>query len=328
MTAVGPSDSAGAEFLHRTIGDTALANAGAALPILLPPWDQLAWVPGWAIWLGHPPVPPDLPILPIAEEFVWGEPLVALATATMVSLDYAVRRSRLSSTGVADVLQREAPVAVIVPGDVHPNLLSAINDVEQIGIPVLRDAENLPALLASLPSFAARQSAHASNVRGPHDPALSFQMLEVAHHIGGNPLSSFVLHHEGERDGVSVIGDLSARFGLEVGILDPTVGLEETAELEAMVATYPDFLDGVTSQVEGHSLQVSWAAAHEPNVHDLGEVIRAWLKALYGLRLVDVRIAFAPPQGRSALLTDMRARAAAFKELRANAGPHPQPHVD
>ncbi|MDP9472748.1 MAG: hypothetical protein M3Q71_19135 [Chloroflexota bacterium] len=317
MTDIGPSGSAAADFLHSALGDAALASAGAALPAVPVPWDLLARVPGWAVWLGHPPVPPDLPILPVAEEFVWGDPLVALATATIVSVDYAVRRARVYFTDIADLLRREAPVVVIVPGDVHPSLLQAIDDAERVGLPIVRGVGNVPAVLASLPSFAARQAAHAGGVKRPHDPALSLQTIEVAGRIGGNPLSSFVLHHEGERDGVSVIGDFSARFGVEVGVMSPAVGLEETANLEAMAATYPSFQDGVTSRIEGHSLEVSWANGYEPNARDLGEVIRAWLKALHGLRLVDVRIAFAPPQGRSALLTDMRARAAAFKAIRS-----------
>ncbi len=315
MTKISASGATGAELLRDTFGeDAALARAGATFPAVPIPWEQLSSVSGWAVWLGHPPVPSYLPILPVAAELIWDDPLVALAAAAAVSLDYAVRRGAMNSIATANLLRHEAPTAVIVPGDVHPNLLSAIDQVKQLGIPVVPGADTL----ASIPSFAARAAAHGSRVSVPHDPALSFQTIEVSDRIGGNPLSSFVLHHEGERDGVTVIGDMSARLGVEIGVLDPKIGLEETAGLEAIASTYPSFLDGVTSRIEGHSLRVAWASGYEPRPQDLGEVIRAWLKALQGLHLVDVRIAFAPPQGRSAFLTDMRARASAFKEFRSN----------
>lgn len=315
MTKISAPGATGAELLRDTFGeDAALARAGAAFPAVSIPWEQLASVSGWAVWLGHPPVPSGLPILPVAAELIWDDPLVALAAATAVSLDYAVRRGAASSIATANLLRHEAPTAVIVPGEVHPSLLSAIDQVKQLGIPVVPGADTL----TSIPSFAARAATHGSPVSVPHDPALSFQTIEVSDRIGGNPLSSFVLHHEGERDSVTVIGDLSARLGVEIGVLDPNIGLEETAGLEAIALTYPSFLDGVTSRIEGHSLEVAWASGYEPRPQDLGEVIRAWLKALQSLRLVDVRIAFAPPQGRSAFLTDMRARASAFKEFRSN----------
>ncbi len=317
VTEIAAPGSTGAQLLRNALGDAALARAGAALPAIAVPWDRLASVLGWVVWLGHPPVPAGLPILPAPEELVWGDPLVALATAAAVSLDYASRRAEVGPLDMASMLRHEAPVAVIVPGDVHPTLAGAIAEAEQLGIPIVRDAAATVDILTAIPSFAARQVAHDGNVSRRHDPALSFQTIEAATRIGGNPLSSFVLHHEGERDGVSVIGNLSARFGVEIGVLDPAVGLEETAVLEAMAATYPSFLDGLTSRIEGHSLEVAWGSGDEPTAQDLGEVIRSWLKALHGLRLVDVRIAFAPLQGRSALLTDMRARAAAYKELRS-----------
>ena len=315
------SAGAGVEFLRTALGDTALTRAGAALPPVQVPWSGLAQVPGWVVWLGHPPVPADLSILPVPAELIWDDPLVALTTTAVVSIDYALHRSRATSENWAEVLRREAPVAVVVPGDVHPNLVSAIAAADRIGIPIIRGAADLPAALASLPSFAARRGAHSSPVSRPHDPALSFQTVDVAGSIGGNSLSSFVLHHEGERDEVTVIGDLSTRFAVEIGVYDTSVGLQETMDLEVMAATYPSFFNGVSSRIEGHSLAVSWAEDCEPSPTDLGEVIRAWLKALAGMSVVDVRIAFAPPQGRSALLTDMRARAAAFKELRLTAAP-------
>lgn len=318
MTAIDAPTSTGADLLRQFLRDAALAEAGAALPVIPAPWERLARHNGWAVWLGHPPVPDDLELLPAAPELLWDDPFVALATATTVSLDYAERRGADSLASVADRLAREAPVAVVVPGDVQAALGSLIGEAEQLGIPIVRGSVDIRKRLAEIPSFAARSAAHGSLVSRSHDPSLSFQTVDAVDRIGGNPLSSFVLHHEGEQDGVSVIGERSARWGVEVGVQGHGVGLAETAALEAVVATYPSFLDGVTSRIEGHSLELAWSDDSEFTPQDVGEVIRIWLKALNGVDLVDVRIAFAPPQGRSALLTDMRARAAAFKEFRAS----------
>ena len=305
------------ELVARTMGDGS-PLAVAAPPLFDPPWDDLAKRSGWVFWCGHPPVPPlgDAAPLPAPPELLWDDPMTGLATATAIALDYATRRGAADRAAIQQVLRREGPLAVVVPGEVHESLLSALQEIAALGIPLIFGLDDLLPALAALPVFAARSTAHAAAVSRRHDPALSFQSITAVDHLGGNPLSSFVLHAEGERDGVTVIGAPSVRVGLEIGVRGPGIDLERTVALERAAASYPGFLDGVSSRLEGHSLEIEWAAAAEPSPSDLGETLRAWLMALDGADLVDVRLVFAPPVGRSAVLTEMRARAAAFKEYR------------
>lgn len=294
----------------------ALVQASAAAAPFAPPFQRLASDPGWVLWLGHPPVPDGIPLLPAPPELLWNDPVMALATAAGVSVAYAHHRREAPGDIVA-LLEREGPVAVVAPAEIHSSVKAALSEIGSLGIPILYGAEDLAQRLDGVPSFQARRRGHDAAISRLHDPALAGQVIEAVDQIGGNPLSSFVVHAEGERDGVTVIGTFGPRVAIEVGVKDASIDAAGTVALERDVASFPGFLDGVVSRTEGHSLVIGWQEGGQPSAHDLGEVIRAWLKALYQVRLVDVRIAFAPPKGRSALLTDMRARASAYTAYRA-----------
>ncbi|HEY8446545.1 MAG TPA: hypothetical protein VIL01_05505 [Thermomicrobiales bacterium] len=310
----------GEELLVAALGEeSALAQAAAAVEPFIVPYDQLARVDGWVIWCGHPPAAPGLPLLPAPEHIIWGEPAAALAAAALVSADYAARRGARDAMATRSLLAREGPIAVVVPEPVHPQLQPTLDELRSLGVPIIEQPSDALAAIAAIPAFAMRRTAHAAPVGRLHDPALGFQQVIMDVRIGGNPLSSFVVHHEGERDGVQVIGTLSPRAGIEVGLRGAGITLERTEEIEREAAHIPSFLDGVTSRVAGHSLEIGWRHGNEPTPEQIGEVFRAWLKALHGADLVDVRLAFAPPRGRSALLTEMRARAKAYRQVRVAA---------
>ena len=307
-----------------------LAASADALSSFAVPYERLALADGWVVWLGHPPIPDGLPLLPVPDHLLWDDPTLAVLAAAVTALDYAESRGASSPESVRSLLAMEGPVALLIPDQVDDALLPMVNAAAALGLPVVRGPfpTELHPMLRAVPGFAARTAAHATPVGRPHDPALTFQPVTVVDRLGGNSLSSFVLHHEGERDGVSIVGEPSARVGIEVGVLGPGVDLAATAALERAAATFPSFLGGVTSAIVDHSLEIGWADGMAPSPTALGEVIRAWLKALHGVSLVDVRIAFAPPHGRSARLTDMRARAAEYKAIRTTAaedtvGPNP-----
>lgn len=301
--------------------DGALAAGVSALPPFRPPWADLARRSGWVVWLGLPPVP-GLGVahpLPVPPELVWDEPTAALAATAAVALGYARRRGATDRAGVDALLRREGPVAVVVPAEVHPSLRLALAEIEGLGVPLLLGAAAVAERLAALPAFAARAEGHAAPIARVHDPALAFGEIEVVGRMGGDPLSSYVLHPEGERDGVRVTGEPNGRVAVEVGVRGAGFGLAESAALQALAATYPGFLDGVESEEDerGHGLVIGWADGRRPEGTEVGDAIRAWLRALDGVERVDVRLVFAPATGRSARLTEMRARAAAFKDYRA-----------
>ncbi len=311
-----------------------LADAVAALPPFAPPWPALAGQSGWLLWLALPPVPRlgAARTLPVAPELVWEEPSRALAVAAAVALAYARRRGASERAGIDAILRREGPVAIAVPEEVDPSLRGALAEVEGLGVPLLFGPEQVAERLAMVPAFQARALGHAAPIARPHDPALAWQAIQAVEQMGGDALSSYVLHHEGETDGVRTTGDPSGRFAVEVGVRGEGVGLAESAALEASAAAYPGFLDGVTSREDerGHGLVIGWAAGRRPAGDEVGEAIRAWLRGLDGVELVDVRLVFAPETGRSARLTEMRARANAFKQHRAAAlrgEPPPGPAV-
>jgi len=292
------------------------AAALAASPPFGVPWDRLASVDGWAVWLGHPPVPDGLTPPPVPPSLLWDDPATAIAVAAEIACRYALRRGAAAPPEAKTLLGRESPIAVVVSDEVHPSLDAPLAMVAALGVPVLEGEPDPPAALAALAPFAARRAGHAVGLGRPHDPALAAQSVSPVDTMGGNPLSSFVLHAEAERDGISVVGEPSSRLGVEVGVTAPGVGIAETAALEAAASEMPAFLDGVSCRIEGHSLAIGWDERGRPSPEAIGGALRAWLKALRGMEAVDVRIAFAPPQGRSALLVDMRARAAAYRELR------------
>jgi hypothetical protein len=118
---------------------------------------------------------------------------------------------------------------------------------------------------------------------------------------------------------------LSERWGVEVG-LPKSTSFETLAEIELEIAAMPCFLRGVTSHFNGQALEVGWAAGQAPEVVQIGNSMRAWSKALFDLEFAEVRIVFAPPRGRAPVLTEMRARARAFRLYRdAVIGGHSNP---
>lgn len=298
--------------------DSALAEHVRRLPAFTVPWDRLADTSGWLVWLGHPPVPDGLPLLPIREDLLWDEPAQTLAVVAAISLSYAHSRGATNRFEIRRILHREAPVAVLVPDTPHASLLGGISALREIGVPLLEASDGIANRVRQIPAFNARSVAHTVDLGMRHDPVFSFlaKRIESAETVGDNSLSSFILHSEGERDGLSVTGDLSERIGIEIGVSAEGIGIAETAVIERDAASYPSFFEFATSQLVGNQLQISWDAARPLSATQIGEVFRVWLKALWNIPLVDVRLAFAPSHGRSALLVDMRARAQQYRAIR------------
>lgn len=298
-----------------------MAEALRPLPTIEFPWAGLATCHGWVLWLGHPPVPElgMARLLPAPPELIWDGPRTALATAAAAALAYARRRGAAEPAAIEFLLRRECPVAIVVPDEVDSGLRELLAEVEGLGVPLLFGAGDGASRLAAIPAFKARAIGHEVSLGREHDPALADPLESVVETIGGDSLSSYVLHHEGERDGVRVTGEPSSRFAVEVGVRGAGIGLAETAALEASAAEYAGFLAGVTSGLDerGHGLLIGWAAGMQPSPTAIGGALRAWLIALDSVHLVDVRIVFAPAAGRSARLADMRARATAFTQHRA-----------
>lgn len=281
------------------------------------PYDHLARVDGWTLWLGHPPIPDGLPLLPAPESLIWGEPLTAITTALLVSADYAIRRGASDTVSARALLEREAPVAIVIPGPLIASLEPSLVRAEEAGVPVVRgEIESVDELAAMVDSFGLRRTAHRVDLGRAHDPALTFQTHVPEVTIGGNSLSSFVVHNEPERDGVTITGELSERVGIAIGLSGPAIAIETTREIEALAATIPSFLDRITSAPTGQSLSIGWREGDAPDPLSLGEAFRIWLKLLTGATIVDIRMAFAPEKGRSELLSEMQARATAFREFR------------
>jgi hypothetical protein len=310
----------GEELLAAALGnDSALAATARAVEPFIVPYDQLARVDGWFIWLGHPPAPDGLSVLPVPGRLLWDEPITTLAVAAAVAADYAARRGARSAETMRAVLERESPVAIVVPDDVVLSLRQMLSQIADIGVPVVDRPAEL-ATLASLAPFALRRDAHASPLlHRPHDPALSFQEFVVAERIGGDARSSYILHNAGERDHVAVIGEIGERVAIEIGVRGQDVTQQDIEILERQAAIIPSFLNGVTSRLSGSALEIGWRRDVTPDAKEIADVFAVWLKALYGVDLVDVRVAFAPASGRSALLAAMKARARAIRRDRHTA---------
>lgn len=286
------------------------------LTILPPEYAALAEIDGWVLWLGHPPAPEGTHPLPVGPELLWGDPGMAVAAAVEIAVDYARRRGADDAPGVRSLLRRESPVTIVVPDTVSSSLRARVQTAENLGIPVVLRPPDVAAISRLSPPMQARVMAHGVLLGLPHDPALSFQQPDIQTRIGGNSLSSFVLHNEPERDGVTITGERSARFGLEIGVSGDQVTLESTAAIEREALAIPAFLDGVSSGMVGHALEIGWGAGTGPSAETVAALFDVWLRALWRIETVDLRLVFAPPQGRSAVLTDMRARAAEFKRYR------------
>lgn len=295
---------------------SALRELLAILPPFDIPWNQLAGVDGWSVWLGHPPVPEMIEILPAPSELVWGDPATVLGTAVSTSLRYALLRGADSFVSAAGIIQREGPVSLIIPGDLSPQLAASLAECTALGIPMVNGSDSMTGDLALLRQRRVRREAHAVALGRPHDPALSGQHIDVAGSFGGNSLSSFVLHSEGEVDGVRVTGTPSERMAIEIGVQGEGLDLGASLLLEDDAARIPGFLDGVSSARSGNTITIGWAEGQQPDPETLGRLWQTWLKAIWGATLVDIRLAFAPDHGRSALLVDMRTRSSQYHAYR------------
>jgi hypothetical protein len=309
------AESAVTDLLDKLAVSPELREATLSALQWQPPWSQLAEVDGWVLWLGHPPIPDEIDLVPAPGHLVWDDPVSALGVAVAVSLDYSARRGG-SLRALRDFLAREAPLVVLVPGELHPAVRDHLGEVEGLGIPVLNVPPSPIDEVAELGPFAARREAHAVDLGRPHDPVFSFETVAVVGWTGNNSLSSLVLHPEGERDGVSITGEMSDRVGIEIGIRSTNFGVPESLALEHEAAQFPSFFEGVTSRSNGLALEIGWASGSKPTPDQLGGVFHVWLKALYRFEIVDVRIVFAPEHGRSARLVDMRERARHYSQYR------------
>ncbi len=291
-------------------------RAERAVPSFAIPWADLACVDGWAVWPGHPPVQDVLALLPAPPESLWDRPKLSVDLVRSVVAAYAARRGAVGAAASRAVVAREAPVAVVVPDDLASPIEARLVALGAAGVPVVRRPADPRRALAALPSFAARRAAHRVDLGRAHDPAHTAQQVDPAATIGGNPLSSFVVHAEGERDATTVTGEPSEANAMEVRGSGARFGIAETAALESAATEIPGFLDGVRSAFVGHSIAVRWSDGPGSSPRAIGGPVRAWLKALHAVALVDDRIASAPAGGRSACLVDTRARAAAYRKHR------------
>lgn len=281
-------------------------------------WQSLASVEGWSVWLGHPPVPDGISILPAPDHLIWGDPAEVIGTAVAASLAYASLRGADSFVSAAGILQREGPISLIVPRDLSPSLAAAMAECSGLGIPVMSGSVDVIADLSGLRQRRNRREAHALDVGRAHDPSLSSQRIDApVGSFGGNSLSSFVLFNEGEIDQVQITGTPSERMGVEIGVRGEGIDLSASLIMEDDAARIPGFLDGVMSSRTGNDVTISWAEGAAPDPEALGRLWQTWLKAIWGATLVDVRIAFAPEHGRSALLVDMRTRSSRYHTYRA-----------
>lgn len=308
----------GEELLAAALGeDSSLAGAARSIEPFIVPYDQLARVDGWVVWLGHPPVPDGLAILPISDHLLWDDPATAIAAAVAVAADYAARRGAHNADEMKTILDRESPLAFVVPDTITTSLRDLLNEAVIIGISIIERPDDLENSIVGLPSFAMRRNAHAAPVGRLHDPALSFQHFVAVGRAGGDGLSSFVVHDGGRVDSVVASGDTGEHLGIEVGVATLNNNPVAIESLEQAAALIPSFLNGVTSERSGDSLQVGWRLDARPSAQEIGEALRVWLKALHDLRIVDVRVAFAPAQKQSPVLAEMHARAVAIREARS-----------
>ena len=305
-------------LLARWLGEHTgvVASVIYADPIRVP-YERLANIDGWVVWLGHPPVPDDLSLLPAPESLLWNEPETAIATGMLVAADYAIRRGAVDAASARSVLVREGPVAFVVPEGIRGPGAEILKGAEAAGLPVIRRrTETMVELSELIPAFRRRRGAHSVSIGRAHDPALSFQSRVATFTIGDNAASSFVVHDEPETDGVAVSGILSQQVAIEVGVSAPGVTSAAVPQIEQLAATVPSFLDGVTSYLENDALEIGWQEGREPTPVMIGEVLRIWLAALLDATLVDVRIAFAPPGSTSPELANLHRRAAEFRRSR------------
>jgi hypothetical protein len=272
-----------------------------SVPMLMAPYDALASASGWVVDLSNPEA--DNAPFTFGLETARDRALAALA----IALDYAVRRGATSLESARVILAREGPVWV-KRGDLPAGDDRILEAAERLGF--VSDQE--PA------AFGRRRRGHEIEVGRRHDPALSFQAHRADRWIGGNSLSSFLVHDEPESDGVEVTGEIGPRWGVEIGIAGPGVTPRTTAEMEECVWSMPAFLDGVSTRRDPHSLVAGWRQDDPVKTGQLAHVLYAWTKALFDLDTVQVRAVFAVP-GEAEALVAMRERAAQYRAKRSAA---------
>lgn len=281
------------------------------------PYDQLASIDGWALWLGHPPIPDGLPLLPAPESLLWGEASVAIATALLVAADYAIRRGARDIESARVILNRESPVAIVIPGPLNRSLEPLLTAAETAGLAVIRgEVEHPDELAAMVDAFGMRRAAHAVDLGRPHDPALSFQLPATQVTSGGSALSSFLVHNEPSSRGIQVDRECGPHLGVSIGICGPDVTLEATAELEQVAATIPAFLDGVTSSLIGNTLTLGWGSDNTLQPETLALAFQTWLRALAGADACEIEIEFGIARQSDAELALLRARSNEFHQRR------------
>jgi hypothetical protein len=284
------------------------------------PYDRLATVDGWTLWLGHPPIPDGLPLMPAPEELIWDDPGTAVVTALLVAADYAIRRGAVDSMSAAVILHRESPIAIVIPGPLNQALEPILIAAETAGVPVVRgEAESPDELAAMIDSFGMRRAAHAVDLGRRHDPALSFQTHVPGFTTGGTPLSSLLVHNEPAGEGVKVEQEIGLHLGIAIGVSGPAVTLEKTLELERLAAEIPSFLDRISASVIGDSLSIGWGLDNAPTPEELANAFRVWLSALTGVEVTDVRIEFGVARRSDEELSKMRARANEYRNRREEA---------
>lgn len=215
-----------------------------------------------------------------------------------------------------DVLARESPV-VMTPDW----LLDASEEIREAvvasGLPVAQSDE--ASGLASTRHL--RMGTTLMDGLAAH-PVFAMESVEAVATFGENSLSSFIVHNEPERDGWSITGDPSERMAIEVGVGIPGLTHWDTLRLETEIAKLPSFLPGFVSRQDGRALVLGTGAGKRFDPDSVARVLQGWTKALFGAHLVDVRMAFAPSHGRSALLVDMRARAQQYHAFRLGEQPN------
>jgi hypothetical protein len=292
------------------------------------PYDRLAGIDGWVVWLGHPPVPEDLPLLPAPDHLIFDDPATAIATGLLVAADYAVRRGARDVESAAAILARESPVAIVAPGDLHRSLRAMARRAAEAGVAVvIASGEASPdAIRVDVPAFAHRAEAHAVDLGRPHDPVLAFQPRVAEVVIGGNNASTFVVHDQGVGNGWRTTGALGSSVAIAIGLPDDAFDVASTATLEPVLALIPGFLDGVASWFQGDALAIGWHVGDSLEPDTIARAFHTWTKSLTGAAFVDVRIAFAKPGERTAEFDALRQLASSYNDYRsAVLAGHPDP---
>lgn len=228
-------------------------------------------------------------------------PVERTVRALLVACDYAVRRGAADDRVAREIIRRESPIAIANPRELDVHIRALLESLDLVG--------------PDTPSRRRRALGHALTAPTRTDPVLSFHERHEDVIWGDDALSSFVLTNEGKRDGVTITGQVSERWGVEIGLRED-VPMSGLPAIESTVGEIPSFLGGNSSSFDGTSIIVAWARPITVSAEDVGRAIHGWTRALFDLDLVDVRIVFAPSRSRSARLTDMRSRAREYRLYR------------